>query len=158
MESDQPEKSIEYYHAALEYALQIDDLDTHHQFYYFSLLRRVVQCLTEMGRSGEALALLREKHTQFPDNTDFARQLIDGGIADCYKQQGNYAGAEDFYLESLNLALHNQRSENIQFEYFQLSDLYTRWKKYDKAKFYLDKYMSSRSATRELVTLKQVEL
>ncbi|HXO75736.1 MAG TPA: histidine kinase dimerization/phosphoacceptor domain -containing protein, partial [Puia sp.] len=158
MEIDQPEKSIEYYHAALEYALQIDDLDTHHQFYYFSLLRRVVQCLTEMGRSGEALALLREKHTQFPNNTDFARQLIDGGIADCYKQQGNYADAEDFYLRSLKLALHNQRVENIQFEYFQIADLYIRWKKYDKAKGYVDKFMSSPSTTRDLATLKQVQL
>ena len=157
-ELDQPEKSIEYYHAALDYALQIDDLDTHHQFYYFTLLRRMVQCLAKMGRSGEALALLREKHAQFPDNTDFARQLIDGGIADCYKQQGNYAGAEDFYLKSLKLALHNQRSENIQFEYFQIADLYIRWEKYDKAGFYLDKFMSSRSATRDLVALKQVQL
>jgi len=157
-ELDQPEKSIEYYHAALEYALQIDDLDTHHQFYYFTLLRRMVQCMTRMGRPGEALALLKEKHAQFPDNTDFARQLIDGGIADCYKQQGNFSGAEDFYLRSLKLALHNQRSENIQFEYFQISDLYIRWKKYDKAKIYLDKFMSSQSATRDLVALKQVQL
>lgn len=157
-ELDQPEKSIEYYHAALAYALQIDAPDIHHQFYYFSLLRRMAQNLVKMGRTGEALRLLKEKHAQYPDNADFAQQLIAGGIADSYKQQGNYESAEDFYIKSLKLALHNQRSENIQFEYFQMADLYIRWKKYDKARIYLDKFMSSRSATRDLVALKQVQL
>ena len=157
-ELDQPEMSIEYYHSALAYALQIDTPDVHHQFYYFSLLRRVAQSLAKLGRIGEALDLLKERHSQFPHDADFAQQLVYGGVADCYKQQGHYEGAELFYLRSLNLALHNQRSENIQYEYFQIADLYIRWKKYDKAKIYLDKFMSSRSATRDLAALKEVEL
>lgn len=157
-ELDQPEKSIDYYRSAMELALLIDSPDIHHQFYYFSLLRHIVQCMTKLGRAREALDLLKEKHPQFPENGDFAQQLIAGSMADCYKQLGNYKKAEDIYLRSLNLAVHNQRAENIQFEYFQIADLYIRWKKYDKAKIYVEKFMTSPSATRDLVTIKQVQL
>ncbi|GGH64481.1 hypothetical protein GCM10011379_16580 [Filimonas zeae] len=151
------EKSLQYLRAALSCFMAGKNPDVHQRFAVYTVLRQMAHCMVLQGRKIEALYFLDSCNAMLYPETDYARQQIAGAKGDCNKALGNYAAAEDYYLTSIKLALHNDRAGNIQLEYFQLADLYTRWNKFNLAAIYISRFLVMKSDASGVSRLRDIE-
>jgi two-component sensor histidine kinase len=148
--------AIDHNLRAMEIMTTIDQQDVHEKFFCYVLLRQIIQGMITLNKPDEALKYLRKTNMMLSPKSDFARQYVFASIGDCYGALKKYGLAEANYLAAIQQASLNGRPEDQPNEYLLLAGMSIKWQRYDKARIYIDMFLSFSKQTHDIIKLKEV--
>lgn len=148
--------AVDYNLRAMEIMKTINQQDVHEKFFCYVLLRQIIQGMIRLQQPEEALKYLQRTNKTLSPGSDFARQFVNASLGDCYEALKKYELAEAGYLAAIRQAALNGRPEDQPNEYLLLAGMSVKWRRYDKARIYINKFLSFSKPSRDVIKLKEV--
>lgn len=131
------QKGLDYYNSAYDYFKKVRNS------FLFDLKADIVDILIKMNRGQDALIELKKTLTEFPPQNDYENRVAEKALANCYAHLKIYDLAEIHLKKAIKIEQKQGNYLSIFNLYKKLAQVYTELGKYDMAKPYVQKCLST---------------